>query len=247
LVKRRRLPDLKIMSKRNEVILAVGAHQDDIDFIASGSIAKWIGEGAVVYYLLCTNGNKGSDDPKMTSAKLAKIRRKEQEDAAKVLGVKKVYFLNHHDTELEPTLELKKEIVKVIRKIRPALVVTLDPTARYSIDLGYINHPDHIAAAEATLSAVFPLARDQLTFPDLAKKGFAPHKVKEILLTAFEKPNFIVDITDTLDLKIKALKEHKSQIKDPSQMEKMIKLWARRSGRKIKAKYAEGFKRIVLR
>src|SRR3989338_2489609 len=133
LAKRRQLHGLKIMPKRNEsssfhrVILAVGAHQDDIDFIASGSIAKWIKKGAAVYYLLCTNGNKGSDDPKMTSAKLAKIRRKEQENAAKVLGVKKVFFLGHHDTELEPTLKLKKEIVKVIRKVNPTLVVTLDP------------------------------------------------------------------------------------------------------------------------
>jgi len=217
LAKRRRLSDLKIMSKRNEVILAVGAHQDDIDFIASGSIAKWTGQGAVVYYLLCTNGNKGSDDPKMTSAKLAKIRRKEQENAAKVLGVKKVFFLNHHDTELEPTLKLKKEIVKIIRKTKPTLVVTLDPQARYSIGRGYINHPDHIAAAEATLSAVFPLARDRLTFPDLAQKGFTPHKVKEVLLTAF------------------------------NQMEKMIKSWASMTGKKNKTKYAEGFKRIVLR
>ncbi|OGD84071.1 hypothetical protein A2165_00895 [Candidatus Curtissbacteria bacterium RBG_13_40_7] len=243
------------MSKRNEsktsadhkIILAVGAHQDDTDFTSSGSIAKWVKQGSAVYYLLCTNGNKGSDDPKMTSSKLAKIRRKEQENAAKVLGVKKVFFLNYNDGELAPTLKLKKEIVKIIRKIKPTLVVTLDPSTRYSIDRGYINHPDHIAAAEATLSAVFPLARDRLTFPDLQRKGLAPHKVKELLMTAFDQPNFFIDITHTIDLKIQALKEHKSQIKDHRQMEKMIKEWARLVGKKSKVKYAEGFKRIFIR
>ena len=243
------------MSKRNEpkssqdhkIILAIGAHPDDIDFVASGSLAKWAKEGTAIYYLLCTNGNKGSDDPKMTSTKLAKIRRKEQENAAKVLGVKQVFFLDHNDGELKPSLKLKKEIVKVIRKIKPDLVITMDPTARYSVDRGYINHPDHIAAAEAALSAVFPLARDCLTFPDLIKRGFKPHKVKEVLMTAFEKPNFFVDIAGTIDLKIKALREHKSQIKDPNRMEKMIRVWAQMAGKKIKAKYAEGFKRIVLR
>jgi len=243
------------MSKRNEpkssidhkIILAVGAHQDDIDFIASGSIAKWAKDGSVIYYLLCTNGNKGSDDPKMTPAKLAKIRRQEQQNAAKILGVRRVFFLDHNDGELKPSLRLKKEIVKVIRQIRPTLVVTMDPSARYSINRGYINHPDHIAAAEATLSAVFPLARDRLTFPELARKGLKPYKVKEVLMTAFEGPNYFVDISGTIDLKIKALREHKSQIKDHDQMEKMIRDWAQIAGKKIKTRYAKGFKRVILR
>lgn len=242
------------MSKRNEskssasskIILAVGAHPDDIDFSASGTVAKWAREGASAYYLICTNGNKGSDDPKMTSRKLAKIRRQEQQNAAKVLGVRKVFFLDHNDGELEPSIQLKGEIVKVIRQVKPTTVITIDPTMRYSITRGYINHPDHIAAGEAALSAVFPLARDRLTFPNLTKRGLKPHKVKEVLMTNFDNPNFFVDITDTLELKLKALKEHASQIDDFKRAQKMIKLWASTFGKKFKVKYAEGFRKISL-
>ena len=237
------------MSKKTndpKIILAIGAHPDDIDFSASGTIAKWTSGGASAYYLICTNGNKGSDDPKMTSKKLAKIRHQEQQNAARILGVKKVFFLNHHDGELAPSIQLKKEIVEVIRKIKPTTVITIDPTMRYSLARGYINHPDHIAAGEAVLSAVFPLARDRLTFPGLAKKGLEPHKVKEVLMTNFDNPNFFVDITETIELKLKALKEHASQINDLKRAEKMIKLWASTFGKKFKVKYAEGFRKISL-
>lgn len=234
-------------TNKEKIILAIGAHPDDIDFSASGTIAKWVKDGALAYYLICTNGNKGSDDFQMTSKKLAIIRCQEQQKAAKILGVKKVFFLNHNDGELRPSLKLKEEIVKVVRQIKPTVVITMDPTMRYSTDRGYINHPDHIAAGEAALSAVFPFARDHLTFPDLIGRGLMPHKVKEVLMTTFDDPDYWVDITETIDLKIKALREHPSQINDPDHMETMIKEWASKLARKTKSKYVEGFKRITLR
>ena len=163
------------------------------------------------------------------------------------LGVKKVFFLNHNDGELEPTLKLREEIVKVIRETKPTLVITMDPTMRYSEKMGYINHPDHIAAAEATLAAVFPLARDRLAFPNHEKLGIRPHTVREVLLVHFDEPNFYVDIGKTIDKKVKALKCHQSQVGDIfPEIDKMVRQWATSAGKKIGVKYAEGFKRIVL-
>src|SRR3989344_1125071 len=174
---------------RSKVILAIGAHADDTDFSASGTVAKFIKDGATAYYLICTNGNKGSDDPKITSEKLAQIRRNEQENAAKVLVVKKIFFLDHNDGELEVTLKLKEEIVRVIRQVKPTTVITMDPTMRFSVGLGYINHPDHLAMSEAALSAIYPLARDRLTFPDHEREGLKPWKVGEVLLSNFDDAN----------------------------------------------------------
>ena len=231
---------------KRKTILAVAAHPDDVDFGLAGSVAKWVKEGAAVFYLICTNGDKGSADPKMTSVKLAKIRRAEQRVAAKVLGVKKVFFLDHNDGELEPNLKLKEEIAKIIRTVKPKIVVTTDPAMRYSQLRGYINHPDHVAAGEATLAAVYPLARDRLTFPQHASQGLAPHQVSQVLLTSFDNPNFFVDITSTIDKKLQALKCHRSQIGNFPNLEKRIRDLASSLGKLAKTKYAEGFKRIIL-
>lgn len=229
-----------------KVVLAVFAHPDDVDFGAAGSIAKWHKSGAKIYYLVATRGCKGSADPQMDPQKLRKVRQKEQLAAAKLLGVSKVFFLAHTDGELEPTLELKEEIAKVIRKVKPDTVITFDPKMRYSESRGYVNHPDHLAVGEATMAAVYPLARDRLTFPNHAKIGLAPHKVREIILTSFEEQNFFVDITDTFEKKLAALKCHHSQYDDFGKLTKRIKQWARFTGKKIKVKYAEGFKRITI-
>lgn len=221
----------------------VVAHPDDACFTAGGSIAKWTNEGAKVYFLILTNGNKGSDDYKMTSEKLIKIRRSEQEAAAKVLGVRQVFFLNYNDCELEPTMAVKRDVVKIIRQVKPDTVITFDPQNRYSPDRGFINHPDHIAAGEATLAAVYPAARDRLTFPNLGGK---PHKVGQVLLVNFEETNFFVDITATFEKKLQALKCHPSQIGNFVEVKKMVTDWARVAGKKAKVKYAEGFKRILI-
>jgi len=235
---------------KNKIILAVGAHPDDMDFGASGSVAKWASEGTTVYYLICTDGSRGSEDPKMTHEKLAQIRRKEQEKAAKFLGVKKVFFLNHIDTQLVCDLKLKEEIVRIIRQIRPDIVITMDPTFYYSTDFyngfGFVNHTDHRAVALATMDAVFPLSRDRLTFPEHEKAGLKPHKVAELLLTSFEKKDFLVDISETFAKKIKALSIHKSQFANFKEVEKRVTKRARFWGKAKGYKFAENFIRIKL-
>jgi len=228
-----------------KVVLAVGAHADDIDFGASGSVAKWAADGAEVHYLVITDGSKGSADPNMTSENLVATRQQEQRAAATTLGAKEVHFLGYEDGMLEVTMPLKKDIVHVIRQVRPDTVVVIDPTIVYSSELGIINHPDHRAAGQATLDAVFPLARDHLSFPDLyTDEKLEPHKVAHVLLINFEKQNFYVDISATFETKVAALKQHSSQISNVERMTEMLQQRASTLGSKTGSRYAEGFVRI---
>lgn len=232
-------------NKKNQLtILGVAAHPDDLDFSASGTFAKWVKEGASCYYLICTDGSKGSDDPKMTEKKLITLRKKEQKDAAKILGLQDVFFLNHTDTELTADLILKKEIVRFIRKLKPDIVVTLDPTFVYSRIRGFVNHTDHRACGQAALDAVFPLARDRLVFQELEKEGLLPHKVKMLYLTNFDQPSDIVDISDTIDIKIRALKAHKTQVTEETLVR--IKKSSGVLGKKKGYHFAEGFVKLAL-
>jgi LmbE family N-acetylglucosaminyl deacetylase len=179
----------------------------------------------------------------MTEAKLIKIRRQEQFAAGKVLGLKDVFFLKHNDTELVADLTLKKEIVYYIRKLKPEIVITTDPTIIYS-SLGFINHTDHRAAGQATIDAVFPMARDRLTFPEQIRQGLMPHKVKTLYLTSFDKPTEIINISDSIDLKLKALKAHKSQINNTAIVR--VRKWAKLLGEKRGYRFAEGFIKLNL-
>lgn len=224
-------------------VLGVAAHPDDLDFGASGSFAKWVSEGADCYYLICTNGCKGSDDPKMTEEKLIRIRRSEQLNAAKVLGLKGVFFLNHNDTQLVADLTLKKEIVRYIRKLKPDIVVTMDPTLVYS-KRGFVNHTDHRAAGQAAIDAVFPMARDRLTFKELEKEGLKPHKVGTIYLTNFDSHTEVIDITKSMQLKLRALECHKSQISKDSLG--WVKKMGAMIGKEKGYKYAEAFVKLEL-
>ncbi len=226
------------------IVLGIGAHPDDLDFGASGTFAKWVKEGADCYYLICTDGSKGSDDPTMTGSKLTLLRAEEQRQAAKILGLKGVFFLKNKDTQLVADLKLKKEIVKVIRKVKPDIVVTLDPNFIYSKQRGSINHTDHRAVGLAALDAVYPLARDRLTFKELEKEGLKPHKVPIVYLTSFEDANEIVDISDTIELKLKALLAHKTQIKEANLG--WVKERAKMLGAKKGFKFAEGFIKLTL-
>lgn len=212
-----------------KIILAVGAHPDDTDFSASGTIAKWVEEGAEAYYLICTDGSRGSGDPKMTHQKLASLRKKEQREAASILGVKDVFFLDFVDTQLEVTQSLKERIVYYIRYLRPTTVITMDPTLYYAEDpfgigSSFINHTDHRAMATATMDAVFPLARDRLTFPEHEKMGLSPHKVEELYFSQMHKKGTVIDVTSTLDKKLHAIAAHRSQYDDfPAIKERMMK------------------------
>lgn len=233
---------------KNKVILAVGAHPDDNDFGLGGTVARASKEGAQVFYLLATNGQRGSSDQNMTGDVLANKRKEEQEKAAKVLGVKAVNFLDYNDGELVPDIRLKEQVVMFIRKYKPDIVFGMDPTHIYFKETGFINHTDHRAIGTATLDAVYPLARDLLSFPEHQKIGLQPHKVKEILLPSFlsEDANFFIDITDTFETKIKALSYHASQIKDIEQVRKRMGDRAKILGKLAGFKMAEAFVRLQL-
>lgn len=231
-------------NRKNLIVLGVAAHPDDLDFGAAGTFAKWTKTGHNCYYLICTDGSKGSDDYRMTAEKLIKIRRREQMEAGKLLGLKNVFFLNYKDTELEPTMQLKKDITRYIRMLKPDILVSFDPAYVYSVSRNFINHTDHRAASLAAMDAVFPLARDRLTFPELQYEGLEPHKVKELYFVNFENYNEIVDISDTIDIKLKALSRHKTQVNN--QALKRMKKLAREKGEKHGFLYAETFIKITL-
>lgn len=203
-------------------VMGIFAHPDDPEFFSGGTFARWAAEGAEIVFVLATSGDKGSADPEMTSERLAILREEEERSAAKALGVKDIVFLRYPDGELMPSLELRRDIVRQIRLRKPDIVVTCDPTVFYN-EWG-INHPDHRAIGEAALAAVYPTARDRLNFPSLERdEGLAPHNVKQVYISGTRMPNTKVDITDYLETKIRALREHKSQIPD---MEKMAE-WQR--------------------
>ncbi|MBE0479357.1 MAG: PIG-L family deacetylase [Dehalococcoidia bacterium] len=188
--------------------MVVTPHPDDAEFGAAGTVAAWVRRGKEVVYVVCTNGNKGTTDPNMTPERLARMREKEQLEAAKVLGVREVVFLRHPDQGLEDTSEFRKQIVRLIRIYRPRIVITADPYRKY------FWHRDHRITGQVTLDAVFPYARDRLSYPELLLDGLEPHRVDEILLWASEDVNYCFDVTDTFDLKMKALYCHVSQVGD---------------------------------
>ncbi len=233
---------------RDKKIVLVGAHPDDNDFGAGATVAKATRQGAEVEYLIATTGQRGSSDETMTAEKLSTIRKKEQEAAAEVLGVRAVHFLEYVDGELVPDLRLKKQIVTCLRKFRPDFVFTMDPSFFYYKNAGFVNHSDHRAIGEATLDACYPLARDLLSFPEDIKAGLKPHKVKEIFLHSFvpENANFYVDVTATFDTKIKALSLHKSQVGDMQKVAQRIGERAEAAGRLGGCRYAEAFVRLHL-
>ncbi|MDB5166195.1 MAG: LmbE family protein [Candidatus Saccharibacteria bacterium] len=195
------------------IALGIVAHPDDLDFGASGTFAKWIAQGTEAYYLILTDGSKGSTDYEVSPEELTQTRRAEQVAAGKVLGLKDVFFLDYPDGGLEVTMELKREIVRYIRRIRPDVVVTMDPSVLYDVETGFVNHPDHRAAGQATLDAVFPLARDHLSFPELyTDEHLEPHKVKQALLINMTTGNYWTDLSSWRSKKLDVLRAHASQV-----------------------------------
>lgn len=232
-----------------KVVLAVGAHPDDIEFGCGATMAKLAREGADIYFLVCTSGNRGSRQNQISVEELVDKRKEEAKSAAKVLGAKEVFFLDHEDGNLEANLNLKEEIVKIIRKIKPDMIFTHDPSWFYVSrgDFSFINHNDHRETGKAVLDAVYPLSRDLLSFPEHATEGLAPHKVEEVYLVTFSDALFAFDVSKSIDTKIAAIKEHKSQVDDPEEVEEWVKQWAKELGKKFNYSYAEGFIKLVLR
>lgn len=223
--------------------LVVVAHPDDAEFLCGGTVAKWAAAGCEVTYVVITKGDKGSDDPEMTTERLAEIREAEQRAAGSVLGVRNFEFLGYPDGYLQATLELRRDLARVIRKYRPHSVVTFDPTNRFLSDT-YINHPDHRVAGDATLDAVFPTARDRLTFPELLVDGYEPWKVRQVWLGAPAQPNAWVDISATLDLKKQALLCHPSQL--GPEVALFVEARAQLAGAERGMAAAEPFRRFIL-
>ena len=233
-------------------VLVVVAHPDDAEFMAAGTIGKWGLEGKEINYVLCTAGDKGSSDRSMSPSKLAEIRRREQREACDRLGVKELVFLNYEDGVLLNTLALRRDIVREVRRFKPDVVVCQDPTMRWSGQ--YINHPDHRAAGDAALDAVYPSARDALVFPELLCEGFEPHKVKEVYLGGSMVGDVYVDIEESIHLKVAALKAHVSQVGDGPRpdrpgwdLETVIRERAAQVGEPQGMKFAEAYRYIRLR
>lgn len=204
-------------------VMGVFAHPDDPEFFCGGTFARWAAEGAQITFVLATSGDKGSDDPDMTSERLAAIREEEQRSAAVVLGVHDVVFLRYKDGELLPTLELRRDITRLIRLRQPQILVTSDPTTWWTAS-NRLNHPDHRAIAAAALDAVFPAAGNRLYFIELARdEGLPPHQVEQVWITGAREPTTRVDVTDYLSTRIRALREHKSQIKDMDALEARLR------------------------
>jgi len=223
-------------------VMVVTPHPDDAEFGVAGTVARWVREGKSVIYVVCTSGEKGTSDPNMKPDELAKIREQEQLAAAKLLGVREVIFLRHSDQSLEDTPEFRKEIVRLIRMYRPETVVTADPYRRY------MWHRDHRIAGQVVLDAIFPYARDHLAYPDFLEEGLQPHKVKEVLLWATEDPNYRSDITGTFDIKVAALRCHKSQegAHPFSDIEEWLRKWAKAMAEEEDFELAEAFHRVEI-
>jgi LmbE family N-acetylglucosaminyl deacetylase len=220
-------------------ILVIAAHADDIEFGMAGTVAHWTNEGHEVAYCLITDGSAGSNDPNIDPQALVETRHAEQIAAAAAVGVETIRFLGYADGTLQPTLELRRELTRLIREWKPQRVVCQDPTTVF-VDKNYINHPDHRAAGEAAIYAVFPSAETRPIFPELLSEGFEPHKVEELWMTLTLAPDTFVDITQTIDRKIESLLCHRSQV-GPDAAE-WIRKWNAEDGERAGVPFAEGFR-----
>ncbi len=229
------------------IAMSIHAHPDDQEFSVAGTLARWAQAGCEVISLILTSGDGGSNDPEHDANYkpiLTDIREKEQSAANELLGIRKTIYLRLPDGELEPTVALRKEVTRHIRIYKPDVVVTGDPQGVFYGN-GYINHPDHRAAAQLATYAVFPSAGSRLVFADLLAEGLEPHNVKRLYLHGPEKPDVWVDISGSIELKIAALKKHTSQLRDWDP-EKMIREWAAEEGKEKGMQYAEAYKVMIL-
>ncbi len=220
-------------------VMVVFAHPDDAEVQCAGTIALWAEAGKKITYVVLTKGDKGTQDPNMTAEALAKLRREEQLNAAQILGVEKVIFLENGDGELEVNIERRRELTKVIREHQPEVLITHDPWMRYQL------HPDHRACGTLALDAVIS-ARDRLYFPEQVAQGFKPCRVRRVLLFASDQPDCWIDIEKTIEKKLKALGQHKSQVSQWPKWEDWLRQRAQNAGASRGLKYAEPFKRLVL-
>jgi LmbE family N-acetylglucosaminyl deacetylase len=230
-----------------KIAMSIVAHPDDQDFTIAGTLAKWARAGCKVISVLVTSGDSGSNDLAHDADHkpvLAKLREAEQQAANALLGIAETVFLRYPDGELVPSLALRKDLTRLIRIYKPDVVITGDPSALFYGN-EYINHPDHRAAAEAALYAVFPSAGTRLIFTDLLEAGYEPHNVKRLYIHGAEKPDTWVDIRETIGIKLEALKKHVSQ-SDTHEVDQWIHEWAKEEGREKGLEFAEAYRVMIL-
>jgi len=230
--------------KAPQRILVILAHPDDPEFFMGATIARWTSRGHQVIYCLLTRGDKGSNDRLVHPQDLAALREGEQAAAAALIGVKSIEFLDYLDGCLIPSMELRKSVVRVVRQVRPDILVTCDPTNYFPNEAG-INHPDHRAAGQVVVDGYFPASGNFHYFPELLVEGLEPHSVKEIWLTVTSVPNTVIDVTNFWETKINALKKHQSQIGDPARLEERIRARHSPDTTLEAPRYEEKFRRFI--
>lgn len=214
-----------------ERLLVVAAHPDDVDFGAAGTVAAWAALGCRVSYCIVTDGAAGAADPGVDLSTLAELRQEEQQEAAGQVGVEEVFFLGYPDGRLEVTQELRRDISRIIRQVRPERVIAQSPERDY--ERIRASHPDHMAAGEATLRAVYPDARNPFAHPELLAEGLQPFEVGEVWLMASPRADRVVDITETFEQKLRALAAHRSQIPSPEQVASFVREWTAATARRF--------------
>lgn len=227
--------------------MSIQAHPDDQDFSVAGTLAKWAKAGCEIISVLITSGDSGSNDVTKGfeyKAELARLRETEQLAANETLGINQTVFLRYPDGELEPSLALRKDLTRVIRQYKPEVVLAGNPEAWFYGN-EYVNHPDHRAAAQAACEAVFPSAGTRLIFTDLLEAGYEPHDVKRLYIHGSEKNDTWIDISETIDTKIEALKKHVSQI-DTHEVDKWMRDWAKEEGKEKGLEFAEAYRVMIL-
>lgn len=236
--------------EQNKIAMIIMAHADDAEFTCAGTVATWIKQGWEVYYVLCTDGGSGGPDDTTASSVearkgLIETRRREQLVAGKVLGLKETFFLDYPDGQLQPSLQLRRDLVRLLRRYRPSRVICQSPdrswTPSYRIG-GY--HPDHLAAGRAAIEAIYPASQNPWDFVEMMAEGLKPHKVAEVYFTLAPVNNYAVDITESLDIKMAALRAHMSQVADHfGELEQWLRSLAAEAGQRHGFAYAEEFHR----
>jgi LmbE family N-acetylglucosaminyl deacetylase len=227
--------------------MSIHAHPDDQEFTVAGLLALWVQAGCEVVSVIVTSGEAGSNQPSKNDGykpELALLREAEQSEANAILGIRTTLCLHYPDGELEPTLNLRRDLTRLIRQYKPEAVVTGDPQGVF-YGSGYINHPDHRAAAQAALYAVFPSTETRLIFTELLKEGHEPHKVKRLYVHGSDKSDTWIDISATIGVKVSALRKHVSQLGDWDP-EKMVRKWAAEEGKEHGMEFAEAYKVMIL-
>jgi len=232
--------------ERPERVVVIVAHPDDADFGVAGTMAKWIRAGTVARMVCCTSGDAGADDASIDPLALAQTREAEQRAAAQVVGYEGVDFLHRPDGALDNDLALREQLVRLIRTFKPDAVVCMDPTVVITRN-GFIQHIDHRAGAMAAIDAVYPASRNAMAFPNLVlDEGLEPHNVDIVYMFFTDQPNTWVDTSDTIDVKIAALREHTSQLRQPEKLEEMLRAWSKEDGQRIGTAAAEGFRLLKM-